>query len=287
MPKKAAKQESPLGRPSWKGQLSLGLVTFTVEAFNALNRGQSDIHFHQLHAKCHSRIHYEKVCPIHGKVTNDEIVSGYEYSKGKYVEFDPEELEKMRTDRERGIQVDAFVSPEAIDPIYYDGRMYYLLPAGATSREAFEVVVAAMVREERYGVGRIVMSGKEQIVLLRPKEGLLQMAMLNYAAEIRSAEFTPTKPKKAAERTRQIQFAQSLIQQWTDGKFDFTQYQDEYRESVEKLINAKVKRHKIAVPKAKPEESKTLNLMEALQKSINQSSRPKKPKSKGTRSTSA
>lgn len=287
MPRKAVKKESPLGRASWKGQLSLGLVTFTIEAFNALNRGQSDIHFHQLHAKCHSRIHYEKVCPIHGKVTNDEIVSGYEFSKGKYVEFAPEELDEMRTDREKGLQVDAFVSPDAIDPVYFDGRMYYLLPAGTASREPFEVVVTAMQREERYGIGLIAMSGKDQLALLRPKDGLLQMIMLNYAAEIRPAALDPTKPKKSTQRTKQIEFARSLIQEWSDDDFDFTKYEDDYRESVEKLIKAKVKGRKIATPKEKPEESKTLNLMDALRKSIGQNHHPRKAKSKGARSASA
>lgn len=287
MPRKAAKQESPLGRASWKGQLSLGLVTFTVEAFNALNRSQSDIHFHQLHAKCHSRIHYEKVCPIHGKVTNDEIVSGYEFTKGKYVEFDPEELDEMRTDREKGLQVDAFIAPDAIDPVYYDGRMYYLLPAGTASREAFEVVVTAMLREERYGIGLIAMSGKEQLALLRPKDRLLQMIMLNYAAEIRPAELAPTKPKKSTQRTKQIEFARSLIREWSDDDFDFTKYEDGYRESVEKLIKAKVKGHKVAAPKETPEEPKTLNLMDALRKSIGQNHPPRKVKSKGARSASA
>jgi DNA end-binding protein Ku len=70
---------------SWSGALSFGLVTFPVEAFNAIDREGSDIHFHQVHAKCHNRIRYQKVCPIHGEVSNDEIVSGYEYKKGKNV----------------------------------------------------------------------------------------------------------------------------------------------------------------------------------------------------------
>src|SRR5689334_474245 len=94
------KHRGTTSRASWRGNLSFGLVSFAVEAFNALNRQGSDIHFHQLHAKCHSRIHYEKVCPIHGQVSNDEIVSGYEYAKGKYVEIDPEELDKFRTESE-------------------------------------------------------------------------------------------------------------------------------------------------------------------------------------------
>src|SRR4029450_1088970 len=100
----ATKKKKPTGskrRASWRGQLTFGLVSFPVQAINALNREQSDIHFHQLHATCHNRIHYQKVCPVHGEVSSDEIISGYEYKKGKYVEVESEELDPLRTERER------------------------------------------------------------------------------------------------------------------------------------------------------------------------------------------
>lgn len=285
---KKASTSRPFGdRPTWKGQLNFGLVSFTVEAFNALNRQQSDVHFNQLHAKCHSRIHYEKVCPIHGKVTNDEIVSGYEVSKGKYVEFDPEELDKLRTENEKALSIDAFIPPDTIDPLYFDGRMYYLLPANSSSEEAFDVVVTAMQREGQYGVGRIVMSGKDQIVLLRPMNSLLHMAMLNYSDEIRSSDVKVGKAKASADRTRQLKIAQSLIQQWTDDKFDFSSYKDDYRERVEKLIQAKIKGRKIEAPEEEPEEPATLNLMEALQKSLAKSEGRKKPTKTTRRSRTA
>src|SRR5687767_13239378 len=87
-------------RASWKGNLSFGLVSFPIEAYNALDRAESDIHFHQLHAECHRRIRYQKVCPVHGEVSQDEIVSGYEYRKGRYVEVESDELEALRTERE-------------------------------------------------------------------------------------------------------------------------------------------------------------------------------------------
>src|ERR1700751_5603160 len=120
--KGTATKKSGGPRASWKGDIKFGLVTFTVEAFNAMNRSAGDIHFHQLHAKCHSRIHYQKVCPIHGEVSKDEIVSGYEYEKGKYVEIEPEQLDVLRTHEERTLTIDAFVEPNQIDPVYYDGR---------------------------------------------------------------------------------------------------------------------------------------------------------------------
>ena len=120
-------------RASWKGQFTFGLVSFAVEAFNALDRQHSDIHFHQIHAECHRRIRHQKVCPVHGEVSNEEIVSGYEYKKGKYVEVEPEELEALRTKSDRALKVEAFVSPDTVDPLYFDGRMYFLVPSGSAA----------------------------------------------------------------------------------------------------------------------------------------------------------
>src|SRR5215207_8655853 len=105
------KKATPKHRASWRGHLSFGLVSFPVQAVNALNRQQSDIHFHQLHAECHRRIHYQKVCPVHGEVPNDEIVSGFEHRKGKYIEVEPDELDAVRTKKERALTIDAFVDP--------------------------------------------------------------------------------------------------------------------------------------------------------------------------------
>src|SRR5947209_15119899 len=127
-------------RASWKGLLTFGLVSFPVEAVNALNREKSDIHFHQIHAPCHSRVHHKNVCPIHGEVPNDEIVSGYEFKKGQYVEVEPSELEALRTESERALKIDAFVEPDAVDPLYFDGRMYYLVPAESAAQEPYAVM---------------------------------------------------------------------------------------------------------------------------------------------------
>lgn len=282
MAKRQGKSKATGQRASWKGQLSFGLVSFPVEAFNALNRQDSDIHFHQLHAKCHRRIQYEKVCPVHGPVKGDEIVKGYEVSRGKYVEFDPDELSALRTEREKGLQVDAFLSPETIDPLYFDGRMYYVLPAGKSSEKAYDVVLKAMELEEQYGVGRIVMSGKDQVVLLRPMRGVLQMAMLNYSAEI-----LDPKSRKASvlNGSKELKMARSIVRQWADPDFDFNQYQDNYRERVEDLIESKMKDHHVEEPIADEDEPVMLNLMEALQKSLAQTGKRKQTPTRKTRKT--
>lgn len=268
-------------RSGWKGNFSFGLVTFAVEAFNALDRSESDIHFNQLHEKCHSRIRYQKVCPVHGPVETDEIVSGYEHRKGKYIEIDPEELSALRTERERALTIDAFVSPETVDPLYFDGRMYYLLPAGNGAEEPYAVIMTAMEQEKRYAVGRVVFSGKDQIVLIRPVDGVLHMAMLNYHAELRPAAKIAVGLKSRVD-SRQAKLARTLVREWSDDAFDFPQYEDTYREKVEELIAAKVKGHELVAPEEEEEEPATINLMDALKKSLKQArpatKRPAKPK---------
>jgi len=263
------------GRPSWKGQLTFGLVSFPVEAFNALDRSQSDFHFHQLHANCHRRIRYQKVCPLHGEVSNDEIVSGYEYQKGKYVEIDPDELSALRTESERALRIEAFIDPGTVDPLYFDGRMYYVTPAGSTAEEPYAVLLDAMDREKRHGIGQVVFSGKDQIVLIRPHEGVLHMAMLNYEAEIRPADPYAKGLKKPSNLARQVRLAQSLIEEWSDDNFDFGKFRDPYREKVQELLEAKMHGRKVETPKEE-EPVKVLNLMDALKKSLKSNGHTKK-----------
>src|ERR1044072_3282194 len=201
----------PKFRASWRGQLRFGLVSFEVQAINAENKENAEVHFHLLHEPDHERIHYAKVCPKHGEIPNDEIVEGFEYAKGKYVEFEKEELDVLRTDAEKALAIDAFVSSDEIDPIYFDGRMYYLIPSGANSSEPYALLQATMEKKERWGVGQVVFSGREQLAVIRPFEGVITMAMLNYDAEIRKSseiksEFT--RPRTAPSK---LKLAEDLI----------------------------------------------------------------------------
>jgi DNA end-binding protein Ku len=264
------KSKRPAGGPraSWNGNLSFGLVTFPVQALNAASREQGDIHFHQLHAGCHRRIRHQKVCPVHGEVANDEIVSGYEYKKNHYIEVDPDELDALRTQRERALTIDAFVDPDDVDPLYFDGRMYYLLPQGAVSKEPYAVMAAALEREGKYGIGQLVFSGREQLALIRPVAGLLHMAMLNYDEEIRAPADVAAALKSPRGLTRQVKLAQSLIRSWSAKDFDFTEYDDPYRERIQELIDAKRAGRQIAAPEEEEETPEIVNLMEALKQSL-------------------
>lgn len=271
-PKGTRRRTGP--RASWKGDLTFGLVSFGVEAFNAIDRQGSDVHFHQLHSVCHSRIQHRKVCPLHGEVASDEIVSGFEVRKGEYVEVEPDELDALRTRRERALRIDAFISPGEIDPLYFDGRMYYLVSDGESSQEPFTVLLAAMEQEERVAVGRIVFSGKEQVVLVRPLESVLHMAMLNFHAEIRPPEKVAVAAPKPAGISRQVRLARTLVKSWADDSFDFSSYEDTYRSKVKELIQAKVKGREIVAP-VDEEEPQVVSLMEALRKSLRQGAKRK------------
>jgi DNA end-binding protein Ku len=265
--KRAASKSKHKVRASWKGMLRFGLVAFQVEAFNARRPEAGAVAFHQLHAECHNRIRYEKHCPVHGKVENNEIVSGYEYSRGRYVEVEAEELDALRTEHEKALTLDNFVEPEEIDPIYYDGRMYYLAPASAEAREPYAVFMAALEREGRYGVGQVVFSGKDQVVLLRPYNGALHMAMLNYPAEMRdAAEVVGTLPEIRGG-DKQVRLAEQLIQSWGEEAFEYSDYTDPYLERVKELIDAKVEGRELVAPE-EDEEPEVVNFMDALRKSM-------------------
>jgi DNA end-binding protein Ku len=255
-------------RASWRGPLTFGLVSIPVQAVNARDPKHSDIHFHQLHAADHKRIHYDKICPVHGHIASDEVVSGYEYRKGKYIEIEPEELDALRTKSERALQIESFVEPSEIDPILFDGRMYYLVPDGTAAEEPYTVITEAMEREQSWAIGLVVFSGKDQLVVVRPKDGILHMAMLNFPDEIRAPADVMAEQKRPRGLTRQVELAQQLIQSTFTDDFDLTAYHDHYRERLKTLIDAKIKGHEVEAPIEEAETPEVINLMDALKRSV-------------------
>ena len=268
-------------RASWKGSLRFGLVSLNVEAVNARSPEEGDIHFHQLHEECHQRIHYEKVCPIHGKVKQDEIVSGYEYQRGKYVEVEPEELDELRSKNEKALTIDFFVQQDELSPIYFDGRMYYLIPSNAEATEAYRVLTAALGKENCWGIGHLVMSGKDQIAAVKTQGNVMLMAMLNYESELRdSKDFEPVAAKVAP---RQVALAVDLIESWSEKRFNFHQYEDRYRHRVAELIEKKISGKDVIEPEEEDDDdSPVINLMDALRKSVKAKRSSTEQKSSGT-----
>jgi DNA end-binding protein Ku len=245
--------------------MQLGLVRFSVEAINAHSRSGSDIHFHQLHAECHSRIRYDKVCPVHGEVTQDEIVLGYEYGRGKHIEIDPDELDAMRTKDERALRIEEFIAADELDQIYFDGRMYYLAPVAVHDREPYQLVLRALAEENLIGIGHVVFSGKEQLAAILARERVLSMAMLNYAPELRDPAALGVGGESSIP-ARNLRLAKDLIRSMTSERFRIAAYEDRYRQRVKELISSKRRGKPITIPEEA--DMPVLNLMEALEKSV-------------------
>src|SRR5688572_11333973 len=147
-------------RTSWKGFLKLSLVSVPVKAYTA-NNPDEEIRLNQLHAECHGRVRYKKVCEQHGELKSEDIVAGHEYAKDQYVVIDEEELAAVRKKSDKSVSIDGFVSPEKIDPIYVAGRTYYLLPDGVAGKRPYALLVRGMGEANVVAIAQVVIAGRE------------------------------------------------------------------------------------------------------------------------------
>ncbi len=254
-------------RSIWRGFLKLSLLSVPVKAYSASASGTS-IRLNQLHQVCHSPVKYRKVCPIHGELPNDAVVSGYEYSKGQYVEIDPEELGKLRTRSEKAISIDGFLHPSDIDPLYYGSKTYYLLADGPVGRKPYRLLHEAMLEERVYALAQVVLSQKERLVLVRPRGRLLTMTTLYLKEEVKRPEsFEDQVAIERAFSDDELGLAKRLIEARRIEDFDLGSYKDAYREKLTELIEAKVEGKEIFAV-ATPEEPEVLNLLDALKESV-------------------
>jgi DNA end-binding protein Ku len=261
-------------RPAWKGYLRISLVTVPVQAYTG-SSGSTDegspIRFNQLHRECHSRIKYMKTCPIHGEVPNDEIVSGYEYAKGQYVEINPDELAELRPEGERAISVEGFVHPDTIDPAYLSGKTYFLTPDGTLGQKPYQLIQEAMASEGLNAIARMKITTREHLARVRAEDGLLIVDLLQYAAQVKDPapfkeELVDTRPT-APER----KLTRQLISSMVDDNLDLSERTDAYTDRVRELIEAKVQGKQVVVPQP-VEEPPIVNIMDALKRSMKEAS---------------
>jgi DNA end-binding protein Ku len=253
-------------RSSWKGYLQLSLVCVPVKAYSTSTSGGGEIHLHQLHADCHSRIQYKKVCPLHGEVSTEQIVSGYEYARDRYVVVDPDELDRLRTEADKAIKIDVFIASRAFDPLYATGKKYYLAPNGPAGQKAYALLCQAMVAEDRYGVAQVVLHRREQLVLLRPQENLLVLEVLHYRHQVTQPSALADEAPRMEITPEELQMARTLVNAST-ADFNLEKYPDLYTRKLEQLIEAKVAGQELVTPPATPG-PQVINLMEALRQSV-------------------
>ncbi len=252
-------------RSSWKGYIKLSLVSVPVKAFTAANSGE-EIRLNQLHKDCNLRVKYQKVCPEHGELKNDEIVSGYEYAKDQYVVVDTDEVSKLRSESDRSISLFGFTETEAIDPIHMAGKTYYLLPDGVAGNRPYTLLREGMVSAGVCGIAQVVMSGREQLVMVRPLENMLVMTFLNYAQKTKMPSLFIDDVPSAEASPQEMELTKTLIEA-SRIEFDPNEYEDQYVAKLTKLIEMKIEGEEVVQAPA-PEEPKILNLMDALKKSV-------------------
>ncbi len=259
---------------SWKGYLSLSLVSVPVQAFNVATSAKGEISFNQLHDKCKSRIRYVKTCPIHGDVPNNEIVKGYEYAKDQYVIVDDAELKALRAESNQSVVIDTFVKPDAIDPKYFDGRCYYLVPDGDRAAHPYAVMLEALQAKNLWGIATATISNREQLLVLRAAGDTLCADALHFAAELRSATEIGAERVLRKVAREEVKLAGMLIDASTSKRFDINRYEDNYESELREMLEAKAQGHKLVkAPKNTP--APVINLMDALRKSVAKTSKAK------------
>jgi DNA end-binding protein Ku len=254
--------------PSWSGFIRLSLVSVPVKGYTALGSEKAAISFNQLHAACHSRIQYKKTCPIHGEVPNDEIVKGYQYEPDHYAIIDPEEIDQLRSEADRSINVDKFVRLEQIDPVYFSGQTYYLVPDGRQGEKPYAVLQRAMSEDKVCGLAQVVITNREQLVLLRTVGRLLAASVLHYAAEIRSADSFEDNLGDGSVSAAEVKLAKTLIQTVREKEPKLEEYEDLYNERLHALVEAKIAGKEIAAAPSEERRPPVVNFMEALKASV-------------------
>jgi DNA end-binding protein Ku len=246
----------------WKGYLTFGLVSFPIRLFAAARA--EPVHFHMLHKKDLSRVKEVWYCASEDKpIDRDEIVKGYEYEKNHYVVIDPEDLEKVAPPTARSMEILQFVKMDEIDPIFFE-KSYYVGPEESVSRP-YSLLLEAMKETKYDALAKVAMHGREHIVILRPGENGIVLHTMYFVDELHKGNEVPV-PKPAKFDKKEVDLAKKLIDTLA-GPFEPDQYHDEYKQNVEKLIEAKRKGRKVT-PIRQPKTAPVIDLMQALQQSL-------------------
>jgi DNA end-binding protein Ku len=262
-----------VARSIWKGSVSFGLVNIPVRLYTAVREHKT--RFHQL-APDGSQVHLKRVSEKTGReVDYDKIKKGYELSKGKFVAFEPDELDALQPPSMKIVEIDAFVERSAIDPVYFD-KTYHVAPDGETAAKAYSLLAAVMDEGERVAIGTFVMRERQHLAAIWPSGKGLALSTLHYADEIvpqSDVDGIPTKRVAigAREKKMALQILDSLSTGWKPEAFH-----DTYEEQLKSVIRKKAKGVKIEPPAEPESDAKVLDLMEALNASLERGAKRKR-----------
>jgi DNA end-binding protein Ku len=259
-------------RPYWKGQIKLSLVSFPVELYSA-TAGKTRIAFHQIHEPTGKRIRYQKIVPGVGAVDTDEIMKGFEYEKGNYVLLDNEELDAVKLESARTLELTQFVDYDEVSPLYFE-KPYFVAPGDKQSEEAFRVIRDALRATRKMGIGKLAIRGREYLAALRPCGKGLLLETLRFEEEVREAEgyFRDIKDEKPPAELLDV--AKQLITR-KEASFDPGKFKDSYAAALRELVDEKLKSRGRKVKLDKEERpaggAQVIDLMGALKRSLENS----------------
>lgn len=244
--------------------ISFGLVTIPMKLYST-GESAAGIQFNMLHKKCRSRLKQQYICPIDNEVVGrEDMVKGYEYSKGQYVLFTEEELKALNPEPTNAVEIREFVPLDQVDPIYYE-KSFYIGPDKGGDRP-YRLLAEAMRQTNRAALARYVARGKDQFVLLRPFEGGLIMQQLRYSDELRPFSEVPIGGAEIKEP--ELKLAIQLIDQIAADEFRPEEYEDTQRNQVRELIDRKVQGEEITAAPVEQPKAQIIDLMEALKASL-------------------
>ena len=252
-------------RAYWSGQIRLSLVSIPVQVFPA-TKSSAKISFHQVYEPSGERIRYQKVAPSVGPVESEDIVKGYEVEKGKFVLMSDKEIDKIKLEAKKSIDLVQFVDSDEIDAIYYD-RPFFVLPEADSDAEAFVVLRDALRKTKKVGLGQIVIRGKGSVVAIKPCGKGLMMETLRYADEVKKAD-AAFKVVPAVKTTKEmLDLAEELIERKSK-PFDANAFKDSYEEALHELIEAKAEHRQVRNVEEPQQSAKVIDLMDALRRSV-------------------
>ena len=274
-------------RTTWNGSVSFGLVNIPVGLAPATKASarQSDVSFRLLHRECGTPIKQQRYCPFHERVVeSDELVKGWEVSKGQFVQIEDADLEAIEQhDTSRSIEIGRFVRLEEVDPVYFD-RTYFLVPAGAeAAKRPYVLLLEAMKDAEVAALGRFVLAGKEKLCLIRAKGDALALETLFVSEDVKDQAEIDDAVATAEVRGPELDLAKQIISSLS-GPFDPAELRSEYRESLRELLEAKLAGVELEVPES-AEPAPVVDLMEALRASVAAASKKPAPKKKAAASS--
>ncbi|MDT0577082.1 Ku protein [Croceicoccus sp. F390] len=274
-------------RAYWQGQIRLALVSIPVEIYSA-SRSGSKISFNQIHKPSGKRVRYEKTVSGIGPVDRDDIIKGYEISKGEYVLLEDEEIEAVKIESRKTLELVQFVDACEIDPLYFE-KPYYVAPKDDLAEEAFVVLREALRKAKKVALGQLSMRGSEKLVAIKPCGKGLLLETLRYADEVRKGQSFFAGIDEAKPKKELLDLATRLIEE-KSAPFDAGEFEDRYVDALRKLIDKKArsKSKKAIIEDVDTSDGaaggNVIDLMAALKKSVGEEKGSAKPASKRKKS---